>query len=188
MLRAEYRTIVCYALLLAASFSYSQSPFLIDSVVGPSAHFEVLPQTVKQTCKKALGLQMGVLRVYAHVRSGEFEYYAVFDEGLKDDEYYGGSILEVHGSACAGSDLEGILANQVRAFRPLEDDVVFRKFVRDAIQRDVKAHGGDAQYRPEACKQSVEARLQQAGYAIVHQELKAYCDKESGAASSTERK
>ena len=193
-------------LLLTAANSGAQSPFLIDTVAVSSSHFELLPQAIKQVCMKALTLQKGPLIVHAHVKGGGGEYYAVWDDSSNNDEYYGGSILEIRGGACKGYDLEKVLAthtprsgyrgishevgfpgddapiegkppNQVWVFRSAEEENLFREFVRDAIRRDVKAHGGDIPYRLQACKPSVETNLSQAGYVVVLQELKAYCSK-----------
>jgi hypothetical protein len=191
-------------MLLTAANSYPQSPFLVDTVAVSSSHFEVLPQAIKQVCKKVLTLQKGPLIVYAHIKGAEYDYYAVWDESSNRDEYYEGSILEIRGGLCKGYDLEPLLAthvprngyrggsheaglpgddapiegtppNQVWVFKSAEEEDLFRQLVRDAIQRDAKAHGGDIPYRLQACKPSVEANLSQAGYVVVLQELKAYC-------------
>jgi hypothetical protein len=67
---------------------------------------------------------------------------------------------------------EGYPPNRHVVFMSIGEENLFRQFVRDAIQRDVKAHGGDKSFRSQACIHSV---LLQADYPIVLQELKAYC-------------
>lgn len=209
MCGAASRATAFCLLALIVSAGHAQSPFHIDTAPVSTTRFELLPQAVKQMCKKALGLQDGTPRVYAHASSKEYEYYAIFDESMKDDEYYGGSVLEIHGTTCRGMDLEGLLGtrvprngyhgaspevrllgsdgplegtlpNRVWVFRSRGEEKLFREFVRDAIRRDVIAHGGDKPFRSQACKPSDEAQLLQAVYPIVLQELKAYCASSPG--------
>lgn len=185
--------------------SHGQSPFLIDSTPVSTTRFELLPEAVRRTCKKALGLQNGPIRIYAYASGNGFQYYAIFADGMKGDESYDGSVLELHGSECDDMDLEGMLLthipkdgypwappevrllgdsgpsegtppNRVPVLRSAGEEKLFREFIRDAIQRDVKAYGGEAPYKQQACRQSVFAGLSQVGYVIVLQELKAYCN------------
>ena len=209
MFSKAIRTAVIGSIVLTAVGSSAQAnPFFEGAGATANTHYEVLPQAVKQLCKKELSGWKDPFTVYAHVKSAEFEYYAVWGSG-SEDEYDRASALEIHGNVCRAADLEQVLGaqpprngyrgatsvaklpwndspfegtppNRVTVFRSVEEEMLFRKFVRDAIQRDVKAHGGDKLYKQEACKESVESELQGAGYVVVLEELKAYCSKTSG--------
>lgn len=204
MFGASHRAAAFCLLALIAPVSHAQSPFLIDTVPVSTSRFEMLPQAVRRTCKKAFGYQPGTLRVYAHVSSKDYEYYAVLDESMKEDESYSGSVLEIHTSTCRVMDLDGLLGtcvpgngyhgaspevrllgangpfegelpNRVWVFRSVGEENLFREFVRDAIRRDAVAHGGDKPFRSQACKPGGDAVLQNASYPVVLQEFKAYC-------------
>jgi hypothetical protein len=60
-------------------------------------------------------------------------------------------------------------------FRSAQEEELLHNFVRDAIQRAIKAYGGDSSFRAHACKPEEEKELSEAGYVIVLQELRAYC-------------
>ena len=122
----------------------------------------------------------------------------------QDDQYYGGVLLEIHANLCRGLDLERVLGfrpprggyrgestpngvlgdgahfegvppNRHYVFKSAAEESLLRDLIKDAIHRDAEAHGGDKNFRSQACKASVEAQLLQADYPIVLQELKTYC-------------
>ena len=62
-------------------------------------------------------------------------------------------------------------------FRSSSEELLMRRFVKDAIQHAIKAYGSDALFRAQACKPEEEKELSDSGYVIVLQELKTYCSK-----------
>ena len=201
------RVILFVISLSIAATGYSQeNPFFEELGGVTNTHYEVLPQAVKQLCKRELNGWKNPFTVYAHIKSGEYEYYAVWEDSITEDEYDRARALEIHGNVCRGSDLEQVLAAQpprngyhgetsvvklpwddsptedtalvrLTVFRSVKEESLFREFIRDAIQRGVKAYGGNEPFRSQVCKSKVEADISQAGYVIVLQELKAYCSK-----------
>jgi hypothetical protein len=207
---------ICMMLLIAAA-GYSQANPFFEEVGGVAhTHYGVLPLEVKQLCKKVLTGWKDPFTVYAYVKSGEYEYYAVWGTG-GDEEYDRAAALEIRGNVCRRTDLEQVLdaqpprngyhgepsviglpwddspfegapPNRITVFRSAKEETLFREFVRDAIQRAVKAYGGDKSFRSQVCKSKVEAEISQTGDLFVLQEVRAYCGEAGRTSSNSEQK
>jgi hypothetical protein len=127
------------------------------------------------------------------------------NKNQKDDEYdQGATLLEIHGSECKAWDIDSTLMaipprngyhgsnSETRlpgptsptentplvrnyVFRSAEEESLLRSFIKDAIQRAIKAYNSEKLFRIHACPPKLAAEFGDGGYPIVMQELKAYC-------------
>lgn len=182
MLCRAIQNAIIILLLVNATRGYAQSNpvFLIGA--GPhEAHYEVLPPSIKETCKGRLGNdEIDPFTVYAHIRTSNYEYYVEWgDVRPGHEEYDRASLLMIHENKCINLDLETTLgmipANGGYSPTAAQEKQLVRPLIKDAIKRAIIVYGGDAAFRVQACNSQVEKELSNAGYVIVRQELKAYC-------------
>jgi hypothetical protein len=209
MLTKSMRLMVAGILLMIATESYAQyNPILMIGSVSPKSRYEVLPQEVRNKCKRVIERNAtDPFTVFAHITSGNYEYYAEWGNSKRrgDDDEDGASILMIHGSECKESDLQRALmtvpprngyrgttsddrlpgddspteaippAAHIPVFRSAKEESLLRAFVRDAIQRAIKAYNSETVFKAQACPPKLAAQFGDGGYTIVMQELKAYC-------------
>jgi hypothetical protein len=182
------------------------NPIFLVCADSPNPHYDVLPRTVRNMCRRGLSNYKDPFQVFAYLRIGDNEYYAEWGYITRRDleEYDRASLLMIHGNVCKVWDIEDTLVAvppqkgysgtasedglpgpgsptentplvRYTVFRSAKEENLFREFVRDAIQRAIKAYGGVTPFKAKACSPKVETQLSDYGYPIVLQELKNYC-------------
>jgi hypothetical protein len=66
-------------------------------------------------------------------------------------------------------------AAYIPVFRSAKEEFLLRAFIKDAIQRAIKAYNSETIFRSQACPPKLAAQFGDGGYPIVMEELKAYC-------------
>jgi len=100
-------------LFAVAPRSYAQGNPIFEIGSNPAiAHYDVLPTPIKNICTEALSSvgQTNPLSLYAYIRGGNSEYFAVWGNtppGVEDNGF--ATLLSVHGNQCRASDLEIVL-------------------------------------------------------------------------------
>ena len=174
-------------LLVNATRSYTQyNPVFLIGTSPHEAHYEVLPPSIKETCKGRLGNdEIDPFTVYAHIKTSNYEYYVEWGDVRRGhEEYDRASLLMIHENKCKNLDLETTLgmipANGGYSATAAQEEQLVRPLIKDAIKRAITAYGGDAPFRALACKPEEEKVLSEAGFVIVRQELRAYCSSVPG--------
>ena len=190
------RIACCTLLMMTATASGQVNPvFLIGSPRHSTVKYEEFPGALRKVCGAAFARahehHVDPISIFAKVRVGDSDFFAVADSG-PPSEYYAGELIQIRGTHCNLSDLDaalssvpGMPAHEICvdsdcALRSQAEEDALRSLVRDAIRRAVDAYGSDASFRKVACKTEVGVTLAEpGGYPIVAEELKSYC---SGAA------
>lgn len=210
--------LACYCMLLVSlSTLYAQSrkqhkPQLsFDPVFGIyydrfTVRYEKVPATIDRLCPLSNNSdRFG--GVFAHIASGNSEYFVIKNTIPVDDEYGWATVILINGDKCIISSTDwmfnvvpsttgykesGVVERLPRPSDPdatdnsdpsngrtvlrfAHEEAVIRGLVRDAIQRCIKAYGGEAPFRNKVCSTVVIENT--FDFPIVQQELKAYCSK-----------
>lgn len=136
--------------------------------------YELLPAEISRKCsisnsdKKMLG-------VFARVSSGKSDYYIVKETIPIEDDYGWGTALWIEGSKCQTTGTDDVFfgVSSAKGY----DEATQRGLVRDALQRGIRAYGGDVLFRKKACSQNSPEINNSSPYyePIIRQELQAYC-------------
>ena len=179
------------------------NPVLLIEYDPSKVKYEQFPLNSNAMCAKYLADESNM--IYAHIILGNSKYLAnmgIWHSNV--EEYDSGELILVYGDKCQSFDLEwtlmalppkdGYQATESKetfpgrdspqecvqgqchpVFRSANEELLLRNFVKDAIQRAIKAYGSDALFRAQACKPEEEKELSDSGYVIVLQELRTYC-------------
>ena len=179
------------------------NPVLLMEYNPSTVKYDQFPLSLKPMCEKYLADENNT--IYAQIKLGGAEYIANMGDWHSNvEEYDNGELILVGDGTCQSSELEWTLMSLPPkngyhvaesketfpgrdsprecvpgqchpVFRSANEEVALRNFVRDSIQRSIKAYGGDVLFRQLGCKSEVNAELLDSGYIIVLQELKAFC-------------
>lgn len=216
MLKTANSMITYMALLVVLSIANAQDAkhvrhLQVDPIMGldfdaSKLSFAELPAQDRAVCANHFSYDRPPYYVFAHIKSGAYELFAV--KGHQKDDYGYGLLLAIHNNRCYEGDLDDILkgrpsskysedesyfkypgegakliCGQENCFynlRSQNEEEVLRQLVRSNIQLEIKAYGSDESFRTKLCINDSYKSLIDSGYYILIQEMKLFC-REGGA-------